>query len=116
MSFDLSLAMLEQEGLYLAPEKASAKVEEVFQEEAHHLLEEQPFALFCSSRGKVLASAAGNFFAKRRRLKTSRFLPPLPKALENNFKEEHPPPCTESKTSLCRESNQTNEMGERHLL
>lgn len=87
MSFDLSLAMLEQEGLYLAPEKASVKVEEVYQEEVHHLLEEQPFALFCSLRGKVLASAAGNLFAKRRRLKA----PPVPKALENNFKEEHPP-------------------------
>lgn len=90
VSFDSSLAVLEQKGLYLAPGKASIKVEEVYQEEVHHLLEEQPFALFCSFWGKVLASAAGNFFAKRK-LKTSPFLPPLPKALENNFKEEHPP-------------------------
>lgn len=108
--------MLEQEGLYLASKNASIEVEEVYQEEVHHLLDEQPFVFFCNSRIKVLASAAGNFFAKRKRLKASRFLPPLPKALENNFKEEHPPrPCSECKTSHCRESNQTNEMGERHL-
>lgn len=58
MPLDLSLAMLEQEGLYLAPEKASIKLEEVYQEEVHHLLEEQPLHSSASSRGKVLDSAA----------------------------------------------------------
>lgn len=55
------------------------------------------FCTFLQFQGKVLASAAGNIFAKKRRLKTSRFLPPLPKALENNFKEEHPPSMQSAK-------------------
>lgn len=67
MSFDLSLAMLEQECLLLASKKASLKVEKVYQEKVQHLLEEQPFALFCSWQGKASASAAGNFITKRRR-------------------------------------------------
>lgn len=96
MFFPLPLAVLEQEGLELASTKAIIKEEKVYQQEVQHLLEEQPSARFQSSQGKALASVAGNFIAKRRRQKASHFLPALPKALANNFKEGPPSPHAQS--------------------
>lgn len=92
MSFDRSLAVLEQEGLYLASKKASIKVEKVYQEDIQHRLEEQPFALFCSSQRKALASAAGNFIAKRRRYRKQHASYQLcQKHLKTTSKKDTPP-------------------------